>query len=66
MTESALKKGGKQAKIDRQGEAQGQLTSTERQELNSLSRELKRVEMEQDFLKKTATFFARESSEPMS
>jgi transposase len=44
----------------------GLLTSAERQELNALRRDLKRVRMERDFLKKAATFFARESSDPIS
>jgi len=56
----------KQAQIDRAGDCQGSLTSAERQELNALRRDLKRVRMERDFLKKAATFFARESSGPMS
>jgi transposase len=39
---------------------------SKRQELNALRRDLKRVQMERDFLKKAATFFAWESSKPMS
>jgi transposase len=66
LTESALRNWVKQAKIDRQSDPQGQLTSVERRELNELRRDLKRVQMERDFLKKAATFFARESSDPMS
>ncbi|WLT37556.1 transposase [Synechocystis sp. B12] len=41
LTESALRKWVKQAKIENQGGGQGELTSRERQELNSLRRELK-------------------------
>ena len=66
LTESALRKWVKQAQIDGQTAPQGQLTTTERKELNELRRELKRVQMERDFLKKAATFFAKESSDPMS
>ncbi len=66
LTESALRKWVKQAQIDAQPNPQGRLTSVERQELNELRRDLKRVQMERDFLKKAATFFARESSGPMS
>jgi len=66
LTESALRKWVKQAQIDTSGDAQGSLTSAERQELNALRRDLKRLQMERDFLKKAATFFARENSEPMS
>ena len=66
LTESALRKWVKQAQVDRQSDPQGPLTSAERQELNELRRELKRIRMERDFLKKVATFFAQESSDPMS
>ena len=66
LTESALRKWVKQAQIDRQSTPQGQLTSAERKEFNELRRELKRVQMERDFLKKVATFFAKESSDSMS
>ncbi len=53
LSESALRKWVKQAQIDALAEGQGQLTSAERQALNQLRRELKRVEMERDFLKKS-------------
>ncbi|CAA9590594.1 Transposase [uncultured Synechococcales cyanobacterium] len=66
LTESALRKWVKQAQIDHQDNPQGPLTSVECQELNTLRRDLKRVQMERDFLKKAATFFARDSSDPMS
>lgn len=66
LTESALRKWVKQAQIDCQSDSQGQLTSAERKELNELRRELKRVQRSRDFLKKAATFFAKESSDPMS
>jgi transposase len=59
LAESGLLNWVKQAKIDQQSDPQGQLTSAERQELNELRCDLKRVEMERDF-------FARESSDPMS
>jgi transposase len=66
LTESALRNWVKQAQVDCQTEPQGQLTSTERKELHELRRDLKRVQMERDFLKKAATFFAKESSDPLS
>lgn len=56
----------RQSKIDRKGDPKGPLTSSERKELVTLRRDLKRVEMERDFLKKAATFFARETGDPMS
>jgi transposase len=66
LTESALRKWIKQSQVDCQSNPQGQLTSAERKELAELRRELKRVQLERDFLKKAATFFAKESSNPMS
>jgi transposase len=52
----------KQDQIDAKPDPRGPLTSEERAELTQLRRDLKRVEMERDFLKKAAAFFARESS----
>jgi transposase len=66
LTASALRQWVKQAQIDHQSDPEGQLTSAERKELIALRRDLKRVQMERDFLKKAATFFARDSSDPMS
>jgi len=65
-TESALRKWVQQARIDHSSDPEGSLTSAERQELTTLRRDLKRVRMERDVLKKAATFLARESSDPMS
>jgi transposase len=62
LTPSALSRWVKQAKIDEKGSPEGTLTSPERQEFNRVKRELKRVEMERDFLKKVATFFAKDNS----
>ena len=66
LTESALRKWVKQSQTDTQPRLEGELTSAEQQELVRLRRELKRVTMERDFLKKAAAFFAKESSDPMS
>jgi transposase len=66
LTESALRNWVKQSRIDAQPKIEGALTSAEQQELVMLRRELKHVRMERDFLKKAATFFARESSGPTS
>lgn len=66
LTESALRKWVKQAAIDQGSGSSGGLTTQERAELTVLRKELKRVQMERDFLKKAATFFARESSDPTS
>jgi transposase len=62
LTPSALSKWVKQDKIDQEGSPEGALTSPERQEFNRVKRELKRVEMERDCLKKVATFFAKDNS----
>jgi transposase len=43
-----------------EGAAKGTLTRGEREELQQLRREVKQLEMERDFLKKAAAFFARE------
>jgi len=61
LTDSALRLWVKQAQVDQNTNAQGPLTTAERQELVHLRRELKRIEMERDFLKKAAAFFAREN-----
>jgi transposase len=66
LTESALRRWVKQTQVDQHPDPQGRLTSSERKELNELRRELKRVQMERDFLKKAATFFAKASSDFMS
>jgi transposase len=50
LIDSALRKWVKQAQVDCQTEPQGQLTSTERKELNELRRDLKRVQRSRDFL----------------
>ncbi len=66
LTESALRNWVKQSQIDNAAAPNGPLTTEERQELNRLRRDVKRLQMERDFLKKTAAFFAAENSSPMS
>jgi transposase len=41
---------------------EGELSAEEREELRWLRRENQRLQMERDFLKKDAAFFAKESS----
>lgn len=65
LTESALRNWVKQAQVDQAAAPDGALTTQERQELNRLRRDVKRLQMERDFLKKAAAFFAAENS-PMS
>lgn len=52
----------KQAQIDQAAATNGALTTEERQELVKLRREVKRLQMEREFLKKAAAFFAAENS----
>ena len=59
LTETALRNWVRQDEIN--PSPQGPLTTDERAELNRLRKDLKRVEMERDFLKKAAAFFARET-----
>jgi transposase len=73
LTESALRKWVKQAQVDQAAAPNGPLTTEERQELAKLRRDIKRLQMERDFLKKTAAFcfaraslYAAETSPPMS
>jgi transposase len=51
----------KQAAIDEGGGPTGALTTTEREELQRLRRETKRLQEERDILKKATAFFAKES-----
>ena len=63
LTETSLRNWVRQAEIDAARSPNGPLTSDERAELARLRKELKRVEMERDFLKKAVAFFARETSQ---
>jgi transposase len=51
LTESALRNWVKQAQIDQEKAPNGALTTEERQELVKLRRDVKRLQMERDFLK---------------
>jgi len=64
LTETALRRGVEQAEIDAGRGTEGALTSEERAELQRLRRENTQLRQEREFLKKAASFFARESSEP--
>ena len=63
LTRSALHKWVKQAEGEAGKGAGEALSSDERQELARLRRENRTLRMERDFLKKTAAFFAKESSQ---
>lgn len=60
LTETALRDWVRRAQPE--GEPQGSLKETEREELMRLRRENKRLQMEREILKKATTFFAKESS----
>ncbi len=60
LTESSLRHWVSQAEIDEGHGPAGALTTEERAELRRLRRENRTLEMERDFLKKAATFFAKE------
>lgn len=58
VCESSLHLWLNQAKVDRGEGRPGELTTTEREELRSLRKEVRELRMERDFLKKTAAYFA--------
>ena len=62
LTETCLRAWVQQAETDAKQDPQGALTTDERAELVRLRRELRTVEMERDFLKKTAAYFAKGQS----
>ena len=64
VTESALRNWVSQAKIDEGEGPEGGLTSDEREELRRLRRENRTLQMERDFLKKAAAFFAKDQDRP--
>jgi len=66
LTETALARWVRQAKIDEGNGKKGTLTTDERKELQRLRRENLTLQMERDFLKKAAAFFAKEQDRPTS
>jgi transposase len=60
LTESSLRNWVKQAEIDQGRGLEGALTSEEKEELRRLRRENRTLQMERDFLKKAAAFFAKD------
>ena len=63
LTMSSLRAWVRQADIDEGGGPDGALTSEERDELRRLRRKIHTLEMEREFLKKAAAFFAREQDQ---
>ena len=64
LTETALRAWVKQAEIDEGRGLEGALTTEEREELRRLRRENRTLQMERDFLKKAAAFFAKDENRP--
>jgi transposase len=62
LTESALRNWVNQADVDEGKSPAGALTTAEREELARLRKENRQLQMERDFLKKAAAFFAKEGS----
>jgi transposase len=58
VSEQSLYRWVQRAAIDEKADPSGPLTTSERAELASLRRRLREVEMERDFLKRTAAYFA--------
>jgi transposase len=61
LTETALREWVKRAEIEAGDGPPNALTTAEREELTRLRRDVKRLEMEREILKKAAAFFAKES-----
>ena len=60
LTETALRAWVRQAEVDAGHGRAGALTIDEREELARLRRDVKRLQMERDILKKATAFFAKE------
>jgi transposase len=63
ISESCLRRWLEQANTDENG-SDSQLTSAEKRELAQLRREKRRLEMENEILKRAAAYFARENVLP--
>jgi len=61
LGETALRTWMKRIKVDAGQGPAGVLTTAEREELSRLRKQVKRLEMEREILKKAAAFFAKEN-----
>ena len=66
LTETSLRNWVKQADIDEGKGPEGALTTEELKELRQLRRRVRILEMERDFAKKAAAFFAKDLDPPSS
>jgi len=66
LTETALRRWVQQAAIDEGQGPDGALSTDERKELERLRRRVRTLEMERDFAKKAAAFFAKDLDRPSS
>ena len=57
VSEQSLYRWARQLGVDAKADPSGALTTSEREELSRLRRELRKVEQERDFLKKAAAYF---------
>ena len=64
LTETSLRSWVKQADVDEGRGPEGALTSEEREELRRLRRENRTLQLERDFAKKAAAFFAKDLDRP--
>lgn len=62
LTETALREWVKRAEVDAGDGPANALTTAEREELARLRKQVKRLEMEREILKKAAAFFAKENT----
>ena len=62
LTESSLRTWVERARADKGEGKPGALTTAEREELAALRKRVRNLEMERDFLKKAAAFFAKDSN----
>jgi len=66
LADNTLRRWLQQAEIDEGRGPEGALTSDEREELRRLRRENRILQMERDFAKKAAAFFAKDLNRPTS
>jgi transposase-like protein len=62
LVETALREWVRRADVDAGKGPEGALTTAEREELGRLRKQVKRLEMEREILKKAAAFFAKENT----